>query len=185
MKGKTTVLECMIPQKRGRNPGVPPSLEVNISETEKKIISYSGICRILEINFQLNRSWFSHLESGEKALLLKIRKQIGVLKHLEEKIPRSSRKILANSLILSRFSYLVAIWGSSTDNHTRRAQILLNTAAHWVSGLGKKTRIRNLMESVGWLTINVPNCLRLYRQYPALGSGLSVRLTHIFSGCSI
>ena len=33
--------------------------------------------------------------------------------------------------------------------------------------------------------VKEPNCLRLYRQYPALGSCLSVRLTHMFSGCSI
>ena len=156
---KTTVLECMIPQKKGKTKGDPLHLEVNISETETKLITDKGSCRILGINFQANMSWICHLESGEKALLPKIRKQLGALRHLGAKIPKGSRRILANSLIISRLAYLVSIWGASTTNQTRRAQVLLNTTARWVTGLRKQTRVRTLMETLGWLTICEMNTL--------------------------
>ena len=156
---KMTVLECMIPQKQGKTAGSPLELEVEIAPERTKLISDTGSCRILGINFQSNMSWFSHLESGEKALLHKIRKQLGAIRHLGVKVPMSFRRTLANSLIISRLAYLVAIWGSSTGNQTRRAQVLMNTVAHWITGMKKSSRVRTLMEAVGWLTITEMNLL--------------------------
>ena len=35
-----------------------------------------------------------------------------------------------------------------------RVQIVLNVAARWVTGLGKRTRVKDLMIAAGWLSIN-------------------------------
>ena len=45
------------------------------------------------------------------------------------------------------------LWGSATDSWINKAQIVLNTAARWVTGLNKRTKITVLMESTGWMTI--------------------------------
>ena len=45
------------------------------------------------------------------------------------------------------------LWGSAAEVHLNRAQVLLNTAARWITGLGRKTKVRMLMEELDWLTI--------------------------------
>ena len=57
--GKTTLLECMVPQKRARTPGLPPNLKVTTETGEEKTITDSGQCRILGINLQSNMTAFS------------------------------------------------------------------------------------------------------------------------------
>ena len=91
--GKPMVLECMIPQKKGRIADSSP-----------------------------------YLESGEKAILSSIRQQLGTQQHLGDKIPCACRKVLAEGFIVSTLVYLIPIWGTTTSNQTRRAQILLNKA---------------------------------------------------------
>ena len=78
-------------------------------------------------------TWMSHLETGDKALLPTIRKHLGALMHLGRKVPRECRKTLANGLIVSRLQYLISIWGSTSANHVKKAQTLLNKTARWVT----------------------------------------------------
>ena len=151
--GKTAVVECMIPQKKGKTPGQPPGLLVEEEQGRMKEIRDKGMCRILGVNIQGNMTWTSHLESGDKAILPKIRKQLGALIHQGKKIPKSVRKTLATGLILGRLQYVIAIWGSTSDSQIRKAQTLLNKTARWVTGLNRRTRISRLLEAVGWLTI--------------------------------
>ena len=165
--GKTTILECMIPQRRGKTPGPPPSLLVEEKPATFKLITDKGQCRVLGINFQSNLSWNSHLEVGPKALLPRIRKQLGALKQLGAKVPRKCRKTLASGFLLSKVNYLLPVWGNTTEKYTKKAQILINKAARWISGKRKRTKINILMESVNWLTIKeltkYHSCLLLWK----------------------
>ena len=81
------------------------------------------------------------------------RKQLGLLRHLGNKIPRRTRNNLARGLILSRLNYLMPLWGGASDTLINKVQILLNTTARWVSGCGRRTRVSKLMETVGWYNI--------------------------------
>ena len=151
--GKTTLLETMIPQKRGKILGPPPSLQVEESPGIYKEIKDKGHCRILGINLQSNMAWNAHLETGEKSLLPRVRRQLGALKHLGTKIPLKCRRNLANGLLISKLTYLIQIWGNTTCNYTNKVQILQNKAARWITGKNKRTRIKDLMTATDWLTI--------------------------------
>ena len=76
--------------------------------------------RILGANIQHNMMWQSHLETGPKALLPRLRKQLGLLKHLGNLIPISIKK-LARCLIGSRLSYLMPLWGGGSRNLPKKS----------------------------------------------------------------
>ena len=109
----------------------------------------------------------SHLESGRKAVLPRVRKQLGALQSLGKKIPRSCRKTFANGFIISKLIYMIPAWGASTDNQVRRAQVLLNKTARWVTGMRRNTRVIDLMKETGWLTVKelhtVHSCVLMWK----------------------
>ena len=80
-------------------------------------------------------------------------KQLGALRHQGKRIPLSCRKLLASGMILSRLIYLIPLWGSSTSNYLRRMQQFLNKVAKWTTGLGRRTKTRDLMKASGLLSI--------------------------------
>ena len=150
---KTQIMEIMTHQKRGKTNGLPPSLEVTTDTGANKIILDKQHTRILGSNIQKNMFWKSHVESGNKALFPQVRRTLGMLRHLGDLIPKSCRRNLASGLVISKLSYLMPLWGTAAESHIRKAQILLNAAARWVTGLHKSTRIRTLMTSANWFTI--------------------------------
>ena len=152
-QSKTSITEVMIAQKRGKTPGLPPSLTVRKDDGTLKSITDSQHTRILGANLENNMLWQSHLETGTKALFPSIRRQLGRLKSLGKLIPMSSRPNLAKGLIGSRFSYLQPLWGGASNNLLRKAQVLLNATARWATGCPRKTRILDLMRTAGFLTI--------------------------------
>ena len=111
---KTSLTECMVAQKRGKTNGTPPHLIVEKEPGVLKKIENKEYTRILGANIQGNVLWSNHLETGEKALLPQVRKQLGSLKHLGGQIPASCRMKLARGLILGKMSYLMPIWGAAT-----------------------------------------------------------------------
>ena len=149
---KTGISECMIKQKRAKNPGNPPSLIVQDENGQNKEIKDSQYLRILGANVQSNMSWQMHLEGGKKAMFPAARKFLGHLRHQGDLIPRSCRNNLAKTLILSRLQYLMPLWGGAGQTYINKCQTIMNTAARWVSGLARRTRTSTLMEHVGWFT---------------------------------
>ena len=116
--GKTSLTECMIPQKKGKPPGNPPSLLVQgRNQDEDKLVEYTSYTRILGANLQANLGWLAHLETGEKAVLPRVRRQLGLLKHQGNLIPKSCRINLARSLVLSKLCYLMPLWGGGHPQH--------------------------------------------------------------------
>ena len=113
----------------------------------------SEYSRILGGNLQGNLLWSSHLETGERALFPLVRKQMGMLKHKGKLIPKTSRNNLARSLILSRINYLMPLWGGASKKYMRKTQVLVNTAARWVTGKTRRARTRDLMKATGWFTV--------------------------------
>ena len=147
----------MIKQKRGRTPGNPPPPHLIVPDPNKPgemvKITDSKDFRLLGSNLQPNISWKAHLETGSKAVLPAIRKQIGALKQLGAQIPKQSRKAIAEGLIQSKFNYLIAQWGGATKNLMKAAQRLQNKAARWVTCSSRRTRTRKLLKDTGWLSI--------------------------------
>ena len=152
-KDKTQVEEIMIKQKRSRQPGIPPKLQVPNQNQGIDIIATKGHCRILGMNLQENLTWNAHLETGEKSLLPSLRRSIGALRNLGKTIPFRCRNILARSLVLSKLTYLISIWGGATPNLIRKAQITQNNLARWVTGKMRKTKITELMKLTNWFSV--------------------------------
>ena len=159
-QSKTTIVECMLSQRRIRNPGPPPKLSVIDDQGNRKDIIDNGKVRILGMNLAANLTWISHLETGPKALLPAVRRQLGALQHLRKFIPSSCRKLLANTLLMSKLTYLMPIWGGATPNHISKVQIVQNKIARWVTGKRKRTRIKELLQACDWMSIN--NMIRFH-----------------------
>ena len=68
-------------------------------------------------------------------------------------LPRQSRKLLAEGLLLSRFTYQISQWGGASGNCLTVAQRLQNRVARWVNSSSSKTRISTLLTECGWLSI--------------------------------
>ena len=79
---------------------------------------------------QQNFSWANHLERGNKAILPGIRRQFGALQQLSKQLPRASKKLLSEGLLLSRLSYMITQWGGATENFITTAQRLENKLAN-------------------------------------------------------
>ena len=143
----------MLKQKRGRIQGHPPELEATNDRGEPVTIKVNGNIRILGMNVEKELTWNAHLETGMKPLLPGIRKNLGALRSLGKTLPSKSRYILARGFVISRISYLICVWGGCTPNLIRKAQRVVNTAARWVAGMTRRTRITRLQEMTGWYSV--------------------------------
>ena len=122
---KTTINEIMMPQKRTKITGNSPTLTVKDKNGADKLLQVGKFTRILGANISNNLTWSHHLETGDEAILPKIRKQIGALNLLSKTIPRSSRLLLANGLIMSRVCYLSQVWGMAPKTLLKKVQIVM------------------------------------------------------------
>ena len=152
-RDKTTITEIMIHQKRSKLRGVPPSLVVPDKRNNLKLLSAGKYTRLLGGNLSDNLCWNEQLESGDKSLLPRIRKQLGALNLLAKQLPFSSRLLLANGLLLSKMSYFIQIWGAAPISQLKKVQVILNSSARFVTGLNKRTSTQKLMTQCGWLQV--------------------------------
>ena len=104
-------------------------------------------------NVPHNLSWHAHLQGGEKALLGELRKKLGTLKFLSHQLPRKCRKILAEGLIWSKATYLIAVWGGCSPHLYEKIAAVLNNTSRFVTGDGKRTRKSILLKKFGWLDV--------------------------------
>ena len=154
-QAKTNLTEYMTRQKRGRLTGIPPELTVAESikdKIEDKHITDSKYCRILGGNLKNDLSWDAHLSTGKKAVLPAVRKQLGALSKLRNTLSQKAKLKIANSLIISKLSYIVCLWGNTTTSQLRKAQVCINLAARFVLGANRTTSQKKLMEDCNWLT---------------------------------
>ena len=155
-EGKTSLTEFMTKQKRGRLQGIPPELmiqELVKDKIEDKLITDTPTCRILGSNFRNNLSWEGHLEKSKKAILPAIRRQLGALYSIQNALSFKARLKLANSLIVGKLGYMICLWGNSTDNQVRKAQIAQNAAARFVTKQKMTTRTTDLLKQCNWLSV--------------------------------
>ena len=119
-ESKSSLLEVMYRQKRCKTKGRPPTLSVLNEDKEQEELKTVTSSRLLGVNLGQDLTWGAHLNTGEKPLLPALRKQVGMLVHLCKNIPSSSRKILAEGLVLSRLKYAITLWGGTTKNSLRK-----------------------------------------------------------------
>ena len=98
--------------------------------------------------------WKAHLETGIKSVLPAARRKFGALQQVGKMLPRSSRKLLSEGLVLSKLVYNITQWEGITQNHITTVQRFQNKLARWITGCGRRTRISSLLEQVGWYSIS-------------------------------
>ena len=144
---KTQIVETMVPQKRGKIIGNKPLLAVLDAKKNIKIIEAEPNIKLLGIHISENLNWNYQVTQ----LIKETKKKLGSLTLIKKELPRSARQTLANGIILSKISYMMAVWGGLSGNKVRMLQTILNSAARFVSGLKRTTSGVKLMASCGWL----------------------------------
>ena len=110
----------MVKQKHSRLKDAQPEIHTVNDRNEEKIIRPEKTIILLGMNLEQNLSWNSHILTGECALLPVIRQQLGVLKYISGQVPNKSRILLANSLILSKITYGISIWGGTYETNLKK-----------------------------------------------------------------
>ena len=150
---KTSMLENMVKQKRSKLKGTQPEILTVNNKGEDKIIRPARYIHLLGVNWEQNLTWNSHISTGEKALLPSIRQLLGSLKYISGQVPIKSKIILANSLIMSKLVYGIALWGGTYEFNVKKLQAVVNKTARWASNSSRRTKTTVLMERCGWLTV--------------------------------
>ena len=152
--------EFMSCQKHAKIHGIPPDLTLQeiVYRNGREVLEDVHItdkkhCRFLGLTMQNNLTWEAHLTSGRKAVWPAVRRTIGMISKLSQHMSMKCKLQLMNSLVLSKLTYMVGVWGNTTPSHMRKAQVVLNLAARVVTGCGKTTRQVDLMRLCSWMNI--------------------------------
>ena len=105
------------------------------------------------MNLQNNLSYQAHLSVGKKPLLPACRRLLGLISRLHGSIGQKTRWRLVNSLIISKISYAICLWGNTSDNFTKKAHVTLNLLGRFVMGQSRLTRQTDIMKACNWLNI--------------------------------
>ena len=62
--------------------------------------------------------------------------------------------MIANGLFISKLIYMMPVWGGCERYLINVLQVQQNTAARLVTGLGKRTPIKELLKQCGWMSVN-------------------------------
>ena len=158
---KTKLTEFMTHQKRAKNEGIPPDLTIREETKDRrgqitwqdKLITDNPNCRILGMNLNRNLSWDNHLNTGKKALLPALRRQIGMISRIGQAMTKKAKLQLVNSLVISRLQYGLCIWGNTSKKQINSAQVVINTAARMITGQKRTTRQETLMKECNWMKL--------------------------------
>ena len=159
-ESKTKLTEFMTRQKRVKTRGIPPDLTVREETRDKRgrlsqqdrLISDKGKCKILGITLQNSLNWEKHL-TDKGALLPKVRSLLGRIYKIGQNTSMKVRLRLVNSLVLSKLSYGLCLWGNTSNNQRQKVQTTINIAARIITRKGKLTRQEDLLKEVDWLNI--------------------------------
>ena len=75
--------------------GNTPTINTLDEKGNLKVVELKPEAFILGATLQNTTSWKAHLVTGEEALLPKIRKKLGLMKHIGKTINKEGKKILA------------------------------------------------------------------------------------------
>ena len=100
-------------------------------------------------------TWKYYVRDGKDSLYRTIISRINILSKVSKFSSFKTRKTVANGIVMSKFIYLIQVWGLSSSGYLIRSlQLLQNRAARLVTGLDWYTPIDKLLQQCGWLSIN-------------------------------
>ena len=98
--------------------------------------------------------WSEHLQDNEDNLMRSLSCRLGALKLLGRVASFKNRKMIADGILISKLSYLIALWGGCSSFLMTSLQIIQNKAARVVTKLAWSTPTRDLLKQCGWLSVH-------------------------------
>ena len=87
-----------------------PSNLVSIT-TPSEIILPSTCEKLLGCQIHQDMKWSEHLQDNEENLMRSLSSRLGALKLLSRVTSLKNRKMIADGILISKLSYLIAFWG--------------------------------------------------------------------------
>ena len=97
--------------------------------------------------------WNEHIRGSDGSIFKSVTSRINALKRISFFSTFKNRKMIANGIIMSRFVYLIQLWGGCPEYLLNFLQILQNKAARLVCNKDRYTPVTVLLSSCGWLSI--------------------------------
>ena len=123
------------------------NLQVKINGTELEAVS-----KIKYLGLLLDNSldW----KDQDQAVSLKVSRWLGILKHAKNFLPFSALTSLYTSIVEPHFRYCCSVWGCAGTTEINRLQKFQNRAARMVTNSSFDTPSNQLIDHLGWKTIN-------------------------------
>ena len=121
------------------------------NQSGQQLIRRTSFVKYLGVIIDETLSWDMQIDSISK----KVRKNIGVIKHVRDSVPKESLTLLYKTLIEPYFRYCSSTWGKCEASQIDKLQTLQNRAARAVSKVKfDETDHKQLLKSLGWLNIS-------------------------------
>ena len=146
-------MESMLPQRRTVIKGDQPTIATKDDKGKDKTIKTSSEAILLGGTVHESTSWKAHIETGTEAFLPKIRRKLGMLKHISKGMSIKGKLLLANGYIISQIIYLIPLWGGICPKYSKKIQVVMNNTARWITGMGNRTSSMKLMIKCNWMNL--------------------------------
>ena len=102
---------------------------------------------------QCDLKWTEHIIMNEENLCLSLNRRYNALKRISALAGLKSRKIFANGLFMSKLSYLISVWGGTTQAHINSLQVIQNKVAR-ITTRNWELSTADQLGQLGWLSVN-------------------------------
>ena len=97
--------------------------------------------------------WKEHILGSDQSLVTQLNSRINGLVKVASRAPFATRLMVANGIFISKFIYLIQVWGSCEKYLIKSLQVIQNRAARIVTGKTWWTPTRRLLKDCRWLSI--------------------------------
>ena len=105
--------------------------------------------KYLGITLQDDMKWNIHIDN----LIQTNCKKIAILRHIQKFVPKSLKKSLYHALFTSKISYLINVWGNTTERNIDKLQTQQNKVLKALYNLNPRTPSKDIYETLNELNI--------------------------------
>ena len=122
-------------------------------DTGAEIIEPVDHEKMLGCQISSDFTWNEHIRDNEFSMQRMLTSRINALKKISFGVSFKMRKMVANSIVISRMIYIIQLWGGTSEYLLKSLQVLQNKTARTVTRLGWFTPQSVLLRQCGWLSI--------------------------------
>ena len=128
-------------------------LKIKVGELR---IGQSPYTRLLGVTFSRDLTFNSHLhgthDKEEKGLIKELSSRIWALDTLRPNCTEETMRYLVNGIFMGKMLYAIQLWGGNQST-CKHLQLLQIKAARLITGKGRRTSKKDLLEQCTWLDI--------------------------------